>query len=187
MTQNNQNYLGNGVAISKLPVYVGDEVTITYDGLLLKSGADKIYAYVGYGDEWNEKGFIPMNYEFDAFKTTFKVISDGTLNVAFKDSADNWDNNSLENYKFEVSKKSKTSVKAASDTAKEIENDTLAVKEESPVKETKTRKKTAKSDEKKEEKPLAKSRTKKASSAAEDKKDAVEAAPKRKVRAKKED
>lgn len=183
MTQKNQNYLGNGVAISKSPVCVGDEVTITYDGLLLKSGADKIYAYVGYGDEWNEKGFIPMNYEFDAFKTTFKVISDGILYIAFKDSADNWDNNSLENYKFEVSKKSKTSAKAASDTVKEIEND---AKDESPAKEAKAKKKTAKSDEKKEEKPLAKSRTKKESSGSEDKKDTVVSAPKRKVRAKKE-
>ncbi len=100
-----QNYDANGVAISKSPIYVGDEVTITYDGLLAKSGADKVFAYIGYGEAWEEKGFIPMTYEFDVFKATFKVLAEGNLNIAFKDSAENWDNNSTENYIYKVAKK----------------------------------------------------------------------------------
>jgi len=111
MSNKIQPYIENGVTISKLPVNVGDEVTLTYDGLLVRSGADKIFAYVGYGDGWEEKGFIPMSYEFDVFKAAFKVLLTGKLNIAFKDSADNWDNNSAENYTFKVSRKQKTAAK----------------------------------------------------------------------------
>ncbi|MCX7708647.1 MAG: carbohydrate-binding protein [Clostridia bacterium] len=102
-----QDYTENGVVLSKASLNVGDEITVTYDGLLAKCGADKVFAYVGYGEEWEEKGFIPMTYEFDTFKATFKVLMDGSMNLAFKDSAENWDNNAGENYTFKVGKKQK--------------------------------------------------------------------------------
>lgn len=54
MATKSQPYADNGVTISKTTLYVGDEVTITYDGLLAKSGADNLLAYVGYGDDWKK-------------------------------------------------------------------------------------------------------------------------------------
>jgi hypothetical protein len=36
------------------------------------------------------------------FETTVPVIKPDTLNVAFKDCANNWDNNSGMNYSFDV-------------------------------------------------------------------------------------
>lgn len=55
-----------------------------------------------------------MIYEFDTFKAVFKILLTGSLNVAFKDSAENWDNNSGQNYSFSVGKKQKA-VKPADD------------------------------------------------------------------------
>ncbi|MCX7842711.1 MAG: carbohydrate-binding protein [Clostridia bacterium] len=113
MAGKTQPYAENGVIIDKLPAYAGDEVTITYDGLLAKSGADKVYAYIGYGEEWQEKGFVPMNLELDTFKATFKALMPGTMYIAFKDSAENWDNNSGANYSFEIGKKKRAAVKTS--------------------------------------------------------------------------
>ena len=102
MGKNLQPYEENGVRISKPELNVGDKVTLTYDGLLVKSGADIIFAHVGYGEAWEEKSFLLMETGEDVFAVTFKALHPGTLNVSFKDSADNWDNNSTENYSFKV-------------------------------------------------------------------------------------
>ena len=51
------------------------------------------------------KSFIQMTGESGEFSATFTAGIPGTLHVAFKDGADNWDNNSAKNYSFEVSEK----------------------------------------------------------------------------------
>jgi len=88
-------------------VTVGDEVTLYYKGLLAQSGADAIFAHIGYGENWEDKTFIPMQKENDVFKATIKINHADDLNIAFKDSGDNWDNNSWANYSFKVTKKAK--------------------------------------------------------------------------------
>lgn len=116
MARTKQLYEDNGVEISKATINVGDEVTLMYSGLLAQSGADSVYAHIGYGDNWEGKQFIPMEKEEDAFKATIKVDQSDKLNVAFKDSVDNWDNNSYQNYSFSVSKRASRS--SATSTAK---------------------------------------------------------------------
>lgn len=105
MIKNLQTYSENGVTISKEKIIVGDTIILTYDGLLAKSGADVIVAHIGYGDSWDEKAYIPMDAVDGVFKVTFKVKQLNDLNITFKDGADNWDNNSMNNYTFEVSEK----------------------------------------------------------------------------------
>lgn len=105
MVKTKQLYGDNGVELSKATISVGDEITLLYSGLLMESGADSIYAHIGYGDNWEGKEFIPMEKKGDKFKATFKVNLSDKLNIAFKDSVDNWDNNSLQNYSFTISKK----------------------------------------------------------------------------------
>jgi len=82
-------------------------VTLYYKGLLAQSGADAIFAHIGYGENWEDKTFIPMQKENDVFKATIKINHADDLNIAFKDSGDNWDNNSWANYSFKVTKKAK--------------------------------------------------------------------------------
>lgn len=116
MARTKQLYEDSGVELSKATINVGDEVTLLYRGLLAKSGADSVYAHIGYGDSWEAKEYIPMEKVEDVFKATIKVNLSDKLNIAFKDGVDNWDNNSQQNYSFNVSaKSSKTS--GASKTA----------------------------------------------------------------------
>lgn len=119
LSSSNKTYAENGVYLSKSALKIGDTVTLTYDGLLATSGADNIFAHVGYGHEWEHSGFIPMEFENGVFKANFKISLSGSLNISFKDSANNWDNNSLKNYVFEVAAKAKSvSKKAPSETKK---------------------------------------------------------------------
>lgn len=113
MSSKVQPYEDNGVIVSKGSISVGDEITLSYSGLLVANGADKVYAHVGFGDAWMDKTFIPMAWEDGTFKATLKVTQSDILNVTFKDSADNWDNNSLQNYSFKVAKKAASEEKSS--------------------------------------------------------------------------
>lgn len=143
LARSKQLYADNGVELSKSTISVGDEVTLFYSGLLAKCGADSVYAHIGYGDNWEDKSFIPMEKVEDVFRATIKVSHPEKLNIAFKDSIDNWDNNSQQNYTFNVSTKaSKSSAskeKKASAKVKASSTKSEAVKEASETK-TKTAK-----------------------------------------------
>ncbi|HHX18456.1 MAG TPA: carbohydrate-binding protein [Clostridium sp.] len=118
MARTKQLYEGNGVQVSKSSIRVGDEITLSYSGLLVQCGAESVYAHIGYGENWEEKEFIPMEKCDDVFKAKIKVTHPDNLNVAFKDSGDNWDNNSLSNYSFKVSEKATRTSQKASSTEK---------------------------------------------------------------------
>lgn len=121
MARTKHEYEGNGVELSKTSIGVGDEVTVFYKGLLAQNGADAVFAHIGYGENWDDRAFIPMERDNDIFKATIKINHQDDLNIAFKDSGDNWDNNSLSNYSFKIAKKAARSVKAV-DKAEKVEN-----------------------------------------------------------------
>lgn len=123
MAKDTQPYAGNGVVLSKATLYVGDTVTLSYSGLLVASGADQIYAHIGYNENWEERAFVPMNNEDGVFVAPVKILLPGKLNISFKDSASNWDNNSSENYVFKTSKKA-----AKADKAGDVKEEKAAVK-----------------------------------------------------------
>ncbi|ADU73792.1 putative carbohydrate-binding protein with starch-binding CBM53 [Acetivibrio thermocellus AD2] len=144
MARTKQVYADNGVELSKTTLTVGDEVTLYYKGLLAQSGADAIFAHIGYGENWEDKTFIPMQKENDVFKATIKINHADDLNIAFKDSGDNWDNNSWANYSFKVTKKAKPAKvvtaeekaekKAASKSAKSSASKSAASKKSTTTK-----------------------------------------------------
>lgn len=123
-----QQYAKNGVFMSKSILNLGDEVTLSYNGLLMESGADRLYAHVGFGEQWENSSFLPMYFEDGFFKCNIKIVSNKDFKVSFKDSADNWDNNSYKDYCFkivssEIDKKEavKTEIKAtATKTASNV-------------------------------------------------------------------
>lgn len=89
----------NGVMFMNLH----DMYKIVYTGELARKGAEKIYAAVGYGnnEQWEDAETLPMNKTAPG---TFELLTfrkrPGNINVAFKDGADNWDNNLGQNYIF---------------------------------------------------------------------------------------
>lgn len=96
------NYLNNGVILTPNVVAKGDNASVIYRGILFNSGADSIYARVGYGDRWDNARDIQMKRTCDGFEAVLPVTTDAKLSLAFKDSANNWDNNSSRNYSFDV-------------------------------------------------------------------------------------
>lgn len=92
-----------GVTIEPLPATLGETVTIDYSGLLAYSGADKVYAHIGYGpnDYWTGIQDIPMDPNKKAW-TCSLTPADSRLNFCFHDSAYNWDNNNGHNWSFAI-------------------------------------------------------------------------------------
>lgn len=155
MAQN--NYSQNGVTISKSPITVGDEVTLTYQGHLAKSGAESVYVQMGYGENWDEKQWVTMQKEKNGgFKAKIKVNHPGKLNMVFKKDGEdwessNWDNNNSSNYSFPITGKQ------SSTTSKQTTTPKITSKE---VVKTTTTKVAAKPSTKVTVKPVVKSATK---------------------------
>lgn len=103
----NTKYINNGVMINPDTIAVGDKIRITYNGMLANSNAQEVYAHVGYGNaNWNNVTDVKMTKTPKGFEAVLPVYKAERLNLAFKDSADHWDNNSGMNYTFDVHKSS---------------------------------------------------------------------------------
>src|SRR5690554_6814227 len=75
----------------------GDRIRLVYDGILVKSGAKDIFAVIGYGknDKWEDTTQYQMhNTDGSIFELLMPEKNGRRMNIAFKDGADNWDNNS---------------------------------------------------------------------------------------------
>ncbi|HHY48029.1 MAG TPA: carbohydrate-binding protein [Firmicutes bacterium] len=107
-TEPGAEYRGDdGVYVRPTPITAGSEVTVKYDGLLARSGADQVYLHMGFGpnDSWRDTRDIPMTKTTDNMWTTVVPISiDETsrFNFCFRDSANNWDNNNGANWSYEI-------------------------------------------------------------------------------------
>ena len=101
--QVNTKFAAKGVVISPALPAKGETVRLVYRGLLAANGAQKVYARFGFGDDWQKAMDYKMMRTAEGFEAALPVAGAATLNVCFRDSADNWDNNSGQNYSFEVS------------------------------------------------------------------------------------
>ena len=45
-------YKNNGITISPANFSSGDKIKVTYTGLLSQSGANEVYAHIGWGESW---------------------------------------------------------------------------------------------------------------------------------------
>ncbi len=93
------DYVSKGVTLNS----DGSSLNINYDGLLAKSGASHVYAVVSYGDNenWDNVRYYRMESTGRySFKAVLPINDNTNLNIAFKDCANNWDNNSGKNYSF---------------------------------------------------------------------------------------
>ncbi|MFZ5648794.1 MAG: carbohydrate-binding protein [Bacillota bacterium] len=77
----------------------GNEATIVYNGLLAKSGADQVYLHCGFGDpnSWHNVSTQKMDRTNRGWEKTIRMM-DNKAAFCFKDSANNWDNNSGHNW-----------------------------------------------------------------------------------------
>ncbi|GAB6180222.1 hypothetical protein JCM14036_15410 [Desulfotomaculum defluvii] len=73
-----------------------NEVTIYYNGLLSQAGATQIYLHCGFGDpnQWDRVSTEKMNPSpIGGWQSTIRM-KESNCHFCFRDSADNWDNNS---------------------------------------------------------------------------------------------
>ncbi len=96
-------YLPNGVKISPAIPTTGDNITLVYCGLLAQNGAESVYAHIGFDEDWSDTRDFRMEKMPEGFEAIIPVSGKNKLNVSFKDSANNWDNNSGSNYTFPIS------------------------------------------------------------------------------------
>lgn len=73
-----------------------EDLTITYNGYL--NNSDELSIVYGYGDSWENTTEKIMKKGNDGFFTTINLLDYDTLNFCFKNSNNNWDNNSYCNY-----------------------------------------------------------------------------------------
>ena len=92
------NYKSNGITIKPATFSVGDKIKLTYNGLLSESGAEEVFAHIGWGDAWDNLDDIKMSKTKSGFTATISVESMNQLNLCFKDAMNNWDNNNGWNY-----------------------------------------------------------------------------------------
>lgn len=95
-------YNAEGIVLNPSVPLSGTTVTISYSGILAKSGATSLFAHVGYGDKWEHVGDFSMKKTPTGFTVDVPVAFAPSLNVCFKDGANNWDNNNGKNYTFDV-------------------------------------------------------------------------------------
>lgn len=100
MTSN--DYQTYGVSLNPSTPVFGEKVKLVYNGLLAEKGAIELFAHVGFGNNWSSVYDFRMNKTTGGFEATIPVTSQDSLNLCFKDSAGNWDNNSGSNYSFPV-------------------------------------------------------------------------------------
>ena len=112
----NNSFEQNGVVLSKKTIYSNNKIKVEYFGLQAKCGAEQIIMHVGYGDNWDESTYVLMQADEGIFTAEIEILEYPVMNICFKDNAENWDNNSGQNYTFKISKKraSKPATKKAS-------------------------------------------------------------------------
>lgn len=95
----NSSYSDNGVFFKEAT----NVFRLTYDGILARDGARDVYAVVGTEDygSWKDIKYYPMQKtDGQGFEVLFPATGKENVNVAFKDGADHWDNNSGRNYMY---------------------------------------------------------------------------------------
>ncbi|HEY8464178.1 MAG TPA: carbohydrate-binding protein [Bacillota bacterium] len=87
-------HLGETVFIEPSIARRGDPIRINYQGLLKNSGADAVYLHYGF-DRWNSPQTVAMYPSPEGiFQAEVRANGNYEMNFCFKDSANNWDNNS---------------------------------------------------------------------------------------------
>lgn len=90
-------YTANGLTVNPTKFSSGDKIKVTYNGLLSECGANEVYAHIGWGDSWEDVKDVKMSKTKSGFTATITAYN-SALNICFKDTYNNWDNNNGNNY-----------------------------------------------------------------------------------------
>ncbi len=80
----------------------GSTVKISYTGEFFQGDAEEVYIHYGFGPTWENVSEVSMEKTELGFQTELVLTGTESLNFCFRDSNNNWDNNSNANYVFPI-------------------------------------------------------------------------------------
>lgn len=81
---------------------VNSKVKISYTGELFQNGSEKVFAHYGFGNNWDNLTEVEMTKTELGFQLEISLDSQESLNLCFRNSDNQWDNNFGQNYSFEI-------------------------------------------------------------------------------------
>ena len=81
-----------------------NKVKIYYTGKFFQDNSEEVYVHYGFGNNWDNLNEIKMEKTELGFQTEIELISSETLNLCFRNSSNEWDNNDGQNYVFPIEK-----------------------------------------------------------------------------------
>ena len=79
-------------------------VKISYTGKLFQDNSEEVFVHYGFGNSWDNLNEIKMERTELGFQAEIELISNDTLNLCFRNSNNEWDNNDAQNYIFPIEK-----------------------------------------------------------------------------------
>ena len=79
-------------------------VKISYTGKLFSDGSEKVSIHYGFGTNWDNVNDIEMEKTELGFQAEIELKSSESLNLCFRNSNNEWDNNDAQNYVFPIEK-----------------------------------------------------------------------------------
>lgn len=79
-------------------------VKISYTGKLFQDNSEEVYIHYGFGLNWENLNEIKMEKTELGYQAEIELTSCDSLNLCFRNSYNEWDNNNGQNYTFEIEK-----------------------------------------------------------------------------------
>ena len=79
-------------------------VKISYTGKLFQNNSEEVFVHYGFGNNWDNLNEVKMEKTELGFQAEIELNSSDTLNLCFRNSNNEWDNNDGQNYIFPIEK-----------------------------------------------------------------------------------
>ena len=83
----------------------GTNVKISYTGRLFEENSESVFLHYGFGPQWDNVNEVQMLKTELGFQAEIELLSADSLNLCFRNSNNEWDNNNNQNYTFTIEKK----------------------------------------------------------------------------------
>ena len=80
------------------------KLKISYVGSLYQNGSNDVFLHYGFGLQWDNTSDIKMEKTELGFQCEIDILESESLNLCFRNSNNEWDNNNTENYIFPIEK-----------------------------------------------------------------------------------
>lgn len=80
------------------------KVKISYTGKLFEENSKNVYLHYGYGINWDNISDVEMTKTELGYQAEIELMSSDSLNLCFRNSNNEWDNNNSQNYTFKIEK-----------------------------------------------------------------------------------